>query len=163
MFLLDTDIVSNTRRTKPHPWLLRWLEARSADELMISAITIFEIEAGICLLEIERKLEKAREVRSWLDGLVASGGPPILPIDHRVARLYGRMFTTPALRNFVVADARAAKLKSGADLIIAATAIVHEAAIATNNAADFLAIDRHFPLPGVYKPFTDAWVVAVKG
>lgn len=160
MFLLDTDIVSNTRLAKPHPRLLRWLEARAPDELVISATTIFEIEAGICLLEGEGKAAKAGEVRSWLDGLVASGGLPILPIDHRVARLYGRMFATPALRNFIVADPRALRAKSGADLMIAATAIVHEAAVATNNAADFVAIHRHFALPGVYKPFTDEWAVA---
>jgi len=159
VFLLDTDIVSNTRLAKPHPRLLRWLDARIPGELMISAITIFEIETGICLLEGEGQAAKASEVRSWLDGLVASGGPPILPIDHRVARLYGRMFATPALRNFIVADPRTSKLKSGADLMIAATAIVHGAAVATNNAADFVAIHRHFPLPGVYKPFTDEWVV----
>jgi predicted nucleic acid-binding protein len=160
VFLLDTDVVSNTRLAKPHPRLLQWLEARGPDELAISATTIFEIEAGICLLELEGKAAKAVEVRSWLDGLVASGGLPILPIDHRVARLYGRMFTTPALCNFVVPDIRTPKPKSGADLIIAATAVAHEAAIATNNAADFVAIHRHFPLPGIYKPFTDEWVVA---
>jgi hypothetical protein len=69
------------------------------------------------------------------------------------------MFATPALRDFILPDPRMAKPKSGADLMIAATAIVHAAAVATN----FAAIHRQFPLPGVYKPFTDEWVVAPAG
>jgi hypothetical protein len=73
------------------------------------------------------------------------------------------MFATPALRDFILPDPRMAKPKSGADLMIAATATVHAAAVATNNVADCAAIHRHFPLSGVYKPFTDEWVLAPAG
>ncbi|WP_374370729.1 PIN domain-containing protein [Dongia sp.] len=159
MFLLDTDIVSNTRKAKPHPKLLGWLGTVPPDTLAISAMTVFELEAGISQLRAGGNAAKAEEISLWLDGLIASGSLPVLPIDHQVARLYGRMFATPGLKNFLWSAPESKQPKSGGDLILSATAIVHGAVIATNNARDFLAIHLHFPLPGIYLPFSDEWLI----
>ncbi len=45
------------------------------------------------------------------------------------------------------------------DLIIAATAIVHQATVVTFNVGDFVLIDRHFPLPAVLDPGTGQYAV----
>lgn len=159
MFLLDTDIVSNTRKAKPHPKLLYWLGEVSPNDLAISAMTVFELEAGISLLRSRGNGAKADEISLWLDGLIAAGSLPVLPIDHLVARLYGRMFATPALKNFLFSTPASKQPKSGGDLVLAATAIIHGGTIVTNNARDFRAIHAHFPLGGVYLPFTDEWLI----
>lgn len=159
MFLLDTDIVSNTRKVRPHPRLLRWLGETNPGDLAISAMTVFELEAGISLLRAGGNMAKADEISLWLDGLIASGSLPVLPIDHLVARLYGRMIATPQLKNFLFSTPASKQPKSGGDLILAATAIIHGATIVTNNARDFLAIHQHFPLAGLYLPFTDEWLI----
>ncbi|MBL8710716.1 MAG: PIN domain-containing protein [Rhodospirillaceae bacterium] len=160
MFLLDTDIVSNTRKGQPHPRLLQWLQDSPPDSLAISAMTVMELEAGIGLVRAAGNARKADELSLWLDGLVSVGNPPVIPIDHRVARLYGRMFATPELKNFVLSPAGSRQPKSGGDLVLAASAIIHDAAIVTNNARDFLEIHALFRLPGLYLPFTDEWLIA---
>jgi hypothetical protein len=43
--------------------------------------------------------------------------------------------------------------------VIAAIAISRRAAVATGDVDDFLAIHRHFALPGLYDPFTGEWHV----
>ncbi|MBK1836271.1 type II toxin-antitoxin system VapC family toxin [Azospirillum sp. YIM B02556] len=155
MYLLDTNIVSNFRK-RPHPNLVAWLDAISADEIAISAITVFEIQAGI---DMVGDRAKAKEIQVWLDGLVLSGQASIVAFDADVARVYAHLFTTAALKNFLLPDARNSRPKSGADLIIAATAIVHEAVVVTANTDDFLRIHEHFPLPGLYHPFAQEWQV----
>lgn len=155
MYLLDTNIISNFRK-RPHPNLVAWLDGVSNDEIAVSAITIFEIQAGIAMV-CDRS--KATEIQGWLDGLILSGQTSIVAFDAEVARIYAHMFTTPALKNFLLPDARNPKPKSGADLIIAATAIVHDAVVVTANTNDFLRIHDHFPLPGLYDPFAREWRV----
>ncbi len=158
MFLLDTDILSNLRKSRPHPDLLRWVADTGWAELATTSITVMEIQIGI---ERARRsdLAAANRVDTWLSGLLASGDPKIEPLDASAARLLGQMRETPALRHFTTQDPRARVAKTGADLAIAAIAIARSAVIATNNIADFLAINRHFPIPGLLNPTTGAWAI----
>ncbi|MFZ0550368.1 MAG: hypothetical protein WAM21_06135, partial [Steroidobacteraceae bacterium] len=73
--------------------------------------------------------------------------------------LLGKMYETPPLRNFLVNDPGAKTSKTGADLAIASIAISQDAIVATGNGSDFLLIHEHFPLPGLYDPFEDKWLV----
>ena len=157
MFLLDTDVVSNFRK-KPHPNLVAWLKAVNANDIAVSAMTVFEIQTGINYVR-EHDAAKAKDIDDWLRSFLLAGGMSILPVDADVARLYGNMFTTPELKNFLYPDPDSKRPKSGADLIIAATAIVHEATVVTINRADYERIHAHFPLPGLYEPFSDTFVV----
>ena len=47
MYLLDTNIVSELRRPKPHGAVVAWLQSLNDSEIFISAVTIGEIQAGI--------------------------------------------------------------------------------------------------------------------
>ena len=156
MFLLDTNILSDARKPKPPPALKSWL--RSQAEIAIPFPAILEIEQGIA--EIRRtRPEKADELRAWLDGVLA--GRHYYPaINADVARLLAEMYCCRPLKNlwYTFPDSKK-ETKPGQDLFIAAVAIVHSLPIATSNTPDFVLINRHFPLPGVFAPMVQEWSV----
>ena len=158
MYILDTDVVSNLRKRKPHPTLVSWIDETGWEELATTVFTIMEIQIGI---ERARRTDVAiaETVQKWLSGLLQAGQPYVLPLDTDAAVLLGRMNETPALRNFLVHDPATKKTKTGADLAIASIAITRKAVMTTANCSDFLFIHRHYPLPGLYDPFQDEWHV----
>lgn len=158
MYILDTDVVSNLRKQRPHPVLLRWIESTGYPALATTAFTIMEIQMGI---ERARQSNKAvaSMVETWLAGLLQTGRLQILLFGSEAAQLLGRMSETPALRNFIVHPPGAKNTKTGADLAIASMAIAQRAIVATANSDDFLLIHKDFPLPGLYNPFLDKWIV----
>jgi predicted nucleic acid-binding protein len=158
VFILDTDVISNLRRRHPNPTLLRWIESVGWPELAMTTTTVMEITFGI--EEVRRSNSSTADaVEQWLDALLAVGEPEILPLDIAAARVLGRLYAIPALKRFLVTSPAARQAKTGADLAIAAIAISRDAVVATNNVADFLAIQRRFPLPGLFNPFTGEWHV----
>lgn len=158
MFILDTDVVSNLRKKKPHPNLLSWMDEIGWQDLGTTVLTVMEIQIGI-----ERAKRSnaaiADSVQQWFDGLLRVGKPHVLPLGTDAALLLGRMNETPALRNFLLQDPATQKSKTGADLAIASIAIAHNAVVVTGNGSDFLLINRHFPLPGLYDPFNAKWLI----
>ena len=133
MYLLDTNIVSELRRTKPHAGVVRWIQSISDSDLYISAVTLAEIQAGIELTREQDPL-KAKEIESWLDQLADSFS--VLPMDGAAFRKWSRLMhrTSDTLYE---------------DAMIAATAQVHGLKIATRNVADFQALGFE-----VFNPFT---------
>ena len=61
MYFLDTNIVSEVRRVRPHGAVLAWFRAVPDHDLFVAAVTVGEIQAGI---EITRG-QDAAAVRSW--------------------------------------------------------------------------------------------------
>jgi predicted nucleic acid-binding protein len=162
-YLLDTDVVSNLRKQTPNARLLDWLGRTAEDDVGIPLVAVFEIQMGIEVLRREGKGGKADEIEAWLDGLLQARGDYLVAPDAEMVRLQARMFSAPALRNFLHPAPRSPKLKFGADLIVAATAIVRGAVVVSFNVSDYAQIDAHFPLPGLYHPGRDEWVVQREG
>lgn len=160
LHLLDTDVVSNLRKLEPNPLLLRWLADTPLESLCIPLVVIFEIQMGVEKLRREGKAELADDIERWLDDLVHAMGENILVPGTDVIRLQARMFAEPGLRHFLAAAPNSPKLKFGADLTIAAMAIVHEMPVVTFNIADYEAIHRLYPLPGLFHPGRGEWVIA---
>lgn len=123
MFLLDTNVVSELRKNKPHGAVLAWLEQAPASALHLSAVTIGEIQRGI---ELTRALDpaKAAEISEWLDEVVVAF--PVLPADAAVFRHWARLLHGRTDHH----------LEDG---LIAATAQVHGLTVVTRNTRDFKA------------------------
>ena len=124
MFLLDTNIVSELRKPKPHGGVMAWLAAQEAATLYISALTIGELQRGIEMTRTQ-DAAKAAEIEAWLEQVVTSG--QVLPLDAAVCRAWARLMHG---RSNTLAE----------DAFIAATAMVHRLTVATRNVRDFKAL-----------------------
>jgi predicted nucleic acid-binding protein len=121
MFLLDTNVVSELRRTKPHGAVVSWIHSVADDDLHLSAVTLAEIQAGIEITR-EQDAAKAGEMESWLDRLSEAWN--VLPMDTRVFRLWARLMHRKSDTLYE-------------DAMIAATARVHDLVVVTRNVRDF--------------------------
>lgn len=121
MFLLDTNIVSELRKPKPHVGVLVWMNALRPDEINIPAAVIGEVSAGI---ENSRSSDprRAAELDAWLDALERDF--PVLPANGAIFRIWGKLMDRRQKHLF-------------ADALIAATAIHHGLTVATRNVEDF--------------------------
>ncbi len=122
MYLLDTDVLSAVRRPDRAPQVAAWLAGKPEAALFLSVVTLGEIERGIAREE-GRNPAFAADLRVWADRTVRVFADRLLPFGAAEARLWGRL---------------AQRLgHGGADLMIAATALVRGATVVTGNVADF--------------------------
>ena len=122
MYLLDTNVVSELRRERPHGGVLAWIQDVDDKDLYLSAVSIGEIQAGI---EITRDQDpaKAAEIEAWLDQVAESYN--VLPMDARAFRAWAQMMhlqTDDLLE----------------DVMIAATARLNGLTVVTRNVRDFV-------------------------
>jgi len=120
-WLLDTNVISEIRKgARGDPGVLRWAGGRQ-DDVWLSVLTVGEIRRGI---ELKRRRDEvsARHLEIWLQGLLGSFESRILPVDGRVAEVWGRL-NVPDPRPTV-------------DTLLAATAIVHGLTLVTRNVDD---------------------------
>ena len=78
VFLLDTNVISTLRKTRPHPRLVAWLRSVPRDAVFMSSVTIAEIACGIGQVDDP---VVAQRVQEWLDGLLRDGHPQIAAFD----------------------------------------------------------------------------------
>uniref|UniRef100_UPI003F49A8FE PIN domain-containing protein n=1 Tax=Ensifer adhaerens TaxID=106592 RepID=UPI003F49A8FE len=155
IFLLDTNIISNASKQRPHPVVAEWLASQT--RLAIPFAAILEVETGIAEKEQSDPV-RAAELWDWMDGVLGTEFEYPVPTP-QVARVLGKLICCRPLTNLWFANPLADKRKPGQDLFIAATSIVYDMPIATLNVRDFEQIDRYFPLPGVYNPAFNVWAV----
>ena len=122
MFILDTNVISAVRRPERAPQVRAWLRNKPEDVLFLSAISIGEIARGISQQE-RRNPAFASDLQAWLDRTALVFADRILPFGAREAQIWGRL-------SHQVGHA-------GADLMIAATALRHDAVVVTGNVDDF--------------------------
>ncbi|MDP2787695.1 MAG: type II toxin-antitoxin system VapC family toxin [Pseudomonadota bacterium] len=121
MYLLDTNVISELRRQKPHGAVVAWIEAAEDKDLYVSAVTLGEIQAGIEITR-EQDPDKALQIEQWLNlvGMTYN----VLAMDGEVFRAWARLMhrTSETLYE---------------DAMIAATAQVNKLTVVTRNITDF--------------------------
>jgi predicted nucleic acid-binding protein len=122
MYVLDTNVISAVRRPDRAPQVAAWLRGKAEQDLFMSVITVGEIERGIRQQE-RRDPSFARDLRTWLDRTVLLFSDRLLPFDVEDARIWGRLSVEIG--------------HTGADLMIAASALRHAATVVTGNLSDF--------------------------
>lgn len=134
-YLLDTNVVSELRKSRPHGGVVAWLQSLEDAQVFVSAVTLGEIQAGIELSR-EQDPQKAQEIEAWL-ALVASAYN-VLPMDAAAFTAWAKLMHRKSDTLYE-------------DAMIAAIAQVHGLKIATRNVADFQALGFE-----VFNPFTTA-------
>jgi len=132
MYLLDTNVVSELRRPRPHGAVVAWFESIADSDLHLSAVTLGEIQAGIELTRDQDPV-KADEIEAWADLVAASYN--VLPMDAATFRVWARLMHRHSDTLYE-------------DAMIAATAKLHKLTVVTRNVGDF----RHFGVD-LFNPF----------
>ena len=132
MYLLDTNIISELRKPRPHGGVVAWIKSVDDADLYLSAVTLGEIQAGI---EMTRRqdADKAAMIEAWANQLVGSFN--ILIMDAACFRLWAKLMHRQS--DTVYEDA-----------MIAATALLHKMTVVTRNERDF----ERFQVP-LFNPF----------
>lgn len=121
MYLLDTNVVSELRKPRPHGAVLAWIESVDDADLHLSTVTLGGIQAGIELTR-EQDPEKAAELENWLD--LVAGSYNVLPMDGPAFRCWARLMHRKSDTLYE-------------DAMIAAVARVNGLTVVTRNVTDF--------------------------
>lgn len=122
MLILDTNVLSALRRPERSPAVQAWLMRQDETDLFLSVVTLGEIERGIARQQ-EVNPPFARDLRDWMSRTVTLFSDRLLPFGVAEAQIWGRLSAHIG--------------HAGADLLIAATALAHDATVVTGNIADF--------------------------
>ena len=122
-FLFDTNLLSETRKPKPNPGVIAFLQATEPSSVFISVLTIGELRRGI----VGKKLRDpdpnaASRLAAWVEGLEVSFAERILGIDSATARLWGEW--------------SGERPRPVVDTLLAATAVLNDLTLVTRNLRD---------------------------
>jgi predicted nucleic acid-binding protein len=129
MYLLDTNVVSELRRTRPHGAFVAWLHSMADTDLHLSAVTIGELQAGIRVDaragrgQVRRDRSLARSRRRDLQ--CSRHGRRVLAMDAATFRRWACLMQHRS--DHLIEDA-----------MIAATAPEHDLVVVTRNVGDFV-------------------------
>jgi len=124
-YLLDTCVISEIIRKRPHAGVVKWLENCDESGIYLSVLTIGEIQKGIARLEDG---DRKASIQRWLNNDLGNRFEGrILPVDTEVATAWGWMQGEAELRGESIPTV---------DGLLAATAMVHNLALVTRNEKD---------------------------
>lgn len=120
-YLLDTNVISETRKTRADRGVMSFLSAADSATLFLSVLTLGELRKGV---EAKRRIDPvaADRLGAWVAGIETTFADRALPIDAAAARRWGEL---SAGRNLPVIDT-----------LIAATAASHGLTLVTRNTRD---------------------------
>lgn len=131
-FLLDTNILSEVRKSRPHGGVLAWFAAHHGAYFATPAIALFELQMGVEKLRTQDPV-RAAGFEYWIARLET--GDHVLPFDAAASKETARLLHKQPMSLM-------------ADAMIAAIAKVNGLTLVTRNTRDF----ERFNLPLV-NPF----------
>jgi predicted nucleic acid-binding protein len=133
MYLLDTNVISELRKRKPHGAVSAWIQSLRDQDIQVPAVAIAELQNGA---EITRRQdrEKADEIEQWIDRIMTTFA--VLPMDGSMFRDWARLM-------------RGKSDDLATDAMIAATARAHSLIVATRNVKNFASFSVR-----VFNPFS---------
>ncbi len=122
-YLLDTNLLSETRNPKPDSGVIAFLRATDPMSAFISVLSIGELRKGV----VSKKLRNpdpnaASRLAAWVEDLEVHCADRILGIDAATARLWG--------------DWSSERPRPLVDTLLAATAVLHDLTLVTRNLRD---------------------------
>jgi predicted nucleic acid-binding protein len=134
-YLLDTNVVSELRKPKPHGAVVAWLSELQESQIYLSAVTIGELQTGVERIRGQDP-QKAAQIQSWIDLLEDSY--QVLAMDASCFREWARLMHGKP--DDVLED-----------IMIGATARIHQLTVATRNERDFTSLGVR-----IFNPFKAA-------
>ena len=134
-YLIDTNVISELRRPRPEPGVLRWFEQLPGKQLHLSVLSLGELRRGVERLEPGSRRD---HLEGWLEQelpLYFSGR--LLPVDAAVADRWGRLL------------AQIGRPLPAIDSLLAATALEHGLILVTRNLRD---------MPGQVVTVMNPWI-----
>ena len=126
-------------RDAPSPAVVRWLDAQPALDVFIPALVLAEIHFGVARLPSGHRRDRLGNAVIELADTLYRGR--IVPFDERASRAYGSIAAHRRAEGRPIAQM---------DALIAATALAHDAMLATRNIRDFDDLDLQLVNPFDY-------------
>ena len=123
-FLLDTNVVSELIKPKPHRGVVSWVADADETLLHFSVLTLGEIRKGIVA---QADAARRASLESWLSGLASRFSERILPLDLAVADRWGHVTGICKAKGVTVPVI---------DGMLAATALHYDLIFVTRNVKD---------------------------
>jgi predicted nucleic acid-binding protein len=120
-YLLDTNILSETRKKQADERVLAFLSNASPTALYLSCLSLGELKKGVAL-KMKSDPSAAKVIAGWVDGLETNFTDRILGVDTASAKLWGEW--------------SAQRPRPVVDTLLAATAVVHDLVFVTRNESD---------------------------
>lgn len=126
MYLVDTDVISETRKkSRANPGVMRFFAkcATESTPVFISVITVGELCRGIELMRHRGDVAQVEQLAAWLTTLLMNFADYILDFSFDEAQVWGRL--------------RVPHAENPIDKQIAAIALTHDLTLVTRNVAHF--------------------------
>jgi predicted nucleic acid-binding protein len=121
MYLLDTNVISEVRKARPHGGVISWIDGVRPGDMHLSAVVVGELQTGIERIR-PHDASKAAQFDGWLTKILQSYS--VIPMDGETFRIWARLMI--GRQEHLYEDA-----------MIAATALRHGLTVATRNTRDF--------------------------
>ena len=122
-YLLDTNFVSETRKSRPDPGVLAFFQSTDPNSAFISVLSLGELRKGVAAKKLrDPDPNAASRLAAWVEGLELGFADRILAIDLATARLWGEW--------------SAERPRPVVDTLLAATAVVNDLTLVTRNIRD---------------------------
>lgn len=132
MYLLDTNVLGETRKKNRDSGVIAFLNSVDTSSLYLSVLTVGELRKGVAAKHHKDPIA-AKSLAAWVEGLEVGFADRIIGIDAATARLWGELSGD--------------RPRPVVDTLLAATAILHGLTFVTRNERDVkgLRVKLHNP------------------